>query len=139
MNSPIQENPVGDVQARIRKLLTEGDADGVTLPMRGATNESEDKKQSSTVSASQQSQTSATQQKNNPFRGSGALGVAVGGIMKTLSGGDASESVSTPASRQVTKTSPASSSVPNASGDLFDDDGDTELDIPAFLRKKKIG
>ncbi len=139
--SEVQENPVGDVQARIRRLLTEGDGE-LNLPVRGpvAEAQAQPSPQSEMVaqknSSAHDAQEDDVQQGSNPFRGRGALGVAVGGLMKSLGGGDGEQSGS---SAPQTRSATASTKSPGSSGDLFEDDLDTELEIPAFLRKKKTG
>ena len=137
----VQENPVGDVQARIRRLLTEGEGE-LNLPVRGPVAETQVQPapQSEMVaqkkSSAYDAQEDGVQQGSNPFRGRGALGVAVGGLMKSLGGGDGEQSGS---SAPQTRPASRSAKLPGSSGDLFEDDLDTELEIPAFLRKKKHG
>ena len=137
----VQENPVGDVQARIRRLLTEGEGE-LNLPVRGPVAETQVQPapQSEMVaqkkSSAHDAQEDGVQQGSNPFRGRGALGVAVGGLMKSLGGGDGEQSGS---SAPQTRPTSRSAKLPGSSGDLFEDDLDTELEIPAFLRKKKHG
>ena len=165
-----QQNPVGDVQSRIRKLLTEGDTNGFSMPVTRTTTTvrrtASEADQSPPVRARQhadagdqaaaeqivQESAAAAQERprlaeerdmrqKNPFRtgiARPALGAAVDAfktISSTVQGGadqagarhnDPHPQTSVPASEQ-------------RSGDLFEDDPDAELEIPAFLRKKKIG
>ncbi|MEO1149729.1 MAG: cell division protein FtsZ [Pseudomonadota bacterium] len=121
-----EKNPVGDVQARIRRLLTEGDTSsgGIALPTPGPKDAV-----STPVDASPQGG-------RNPFRGvtRQSFGAAVGAIKNLGAGTEPAKP--TPLARQQANPAKGNSF---ASGDLFDDDPDAELEIPAFLRKKKIG
>jgi len=138
-------NPVGDVQARIRKLLTEGEGSG--LSTRNATVDE--------LKANMPAQSSDEDMNGrNPFRGvtarSASLGSAMGGMLKNLTASPSSATSSdqeisekksdnpqrTPVVKRNTTSVPSTRQV---SGDLFEDDVDNELEIPAFLRKKKIG
>jgi len=137
--APVQANPVGDVQARIRRLLTEGEGQSVNLPVRGPVVEAQSGNKNADIASTQNSPSSDEGQgsQRNPFRvGKQSLGAAVG-MLKNLS--------SAPEETEVTpapQTARGSQSVPSStkeSGDLFDDDIDAELEIPSFLRKKKTG
>ncbi|MGF1543076.1 MAG: cell division protein FtsZ [Parvularculaceae bacterium] len=109
----VAANPVGDVHERIRRMLTEGPS-----------------------------------QPANPFRerdaatrpaGKQGIGAALD-VLKSIGGGAPSEDR---AAGETSRGEAAAPSAPTASvrepshGDLFDDD-DAELEIPSFLRKKKV-
>ncbi|MEM6536213.1 MAG: cell division protein FtsZ [Pseudomonadota bacterium] len=111
-------NPVGDVQARIRKMLMEG------APPEAGTAQ-------------------------NPFRDNGAkpaepkeTGIgAIGAAFSKLT--SPMNTARKPADDGTQTVSPAAQTAPaadddRASGTLFDDD-DADLEIPSFLRKKKVG
>jgi len=118
-DTPVQQNPVGDVHARIRKLLTEGDPEGLSVakaeqPNRASLNEE----------PGPRPVTDEAQGSRNPFRSPRRN--AIGSALKNLTGAQesAADNGQTTASQ---------------SGDLFKDEPDEELQIPEFLRKKKIG
>lgn len=121
-----EKNPVGDVQARIRRLLTEGDTSAGTIAL--PTPEPKEPAVAPTDNGQQGTR--------NPFRGVArqSFGAAVGAIKNLGAGSEAAKPTASP-----NQQSGAAKSGNFASGDLFDDDPDAELEIPAFLRKKKIG
>ncbi|MEL6506395.1 MAG: cell division protein FtsZ [Pseudomonadota bacterium] len=121
-----EKNPVGDVQARIRRLLTEGDTSAGTIAL--PTPEPTEPAVAPTDNGQQGTR--------NPFRGVArqSFGAAVGAIKNLGAGSEAAKPTASP-----NQQSGAAKSGNFASGDLFDDDPDAELEIPAFLRKKKIG
>ena len=142
-----QTNPVGDVQARIKRLLTEGNGDGLDLPMTPPVM-SPKRHEEVAPKAAESEQASG----RNPFRASRpGIGAAVGGMLKNLGANpdpsqDADEDTMAPRSNKPrtrdARTQAASRvSVPSSqkSGDLFENELDAELEIPAFLRKKKTG
>ncbi len=142
-----QTNPVGDVQARIKRLLTEGNGDGLDLPMTPPAM-SPKRHEEVAPKAAESEQASG----RNPFRASRpGIGAAVGGMLKNLGANpdpsqDADEDTMAPRSNKPrtrdARTQAASRvSVPSSqkSGDLFENELDAELEIPAFLRKKKTG
>lgn len=131
---PPQSNPVGDVQARIRRLLTEGEGASVSVPQRGPVEgATQERAQPRTAEVAPQDKAAPL----NPFRvGKQSFGAAVG-MLKNLSTTNEEQAL-----EPKQKPAPRSQSVPstkNMSGDLFEDDVDAELEIPAFLRKKKTG
>ena len=112
-------NPVGDVHERIRKMLTE-DAAGSDLSL-GRGQPAGDRRPTAT---------------SNPFRGAQELGkhsleVAVD-MFKALAPAEKRE-MAPPRATEPAKPKPS------VRGDLFDEGADAELEIPSFLRKKKIG
>lgn len=124
-------NPVGDVHERIRKMLTEGQAVETTP-------------QAQPVRAPQRAvrPAEAKQQPINPFRSAQALGKhsleAAVDMFKSLGGGEDRREFAPPRAPEAPKPA-ADTRARNASGDLFDDQDDADLEIPSFLRKKKTG
>ncbi len=117
-DTSIQQNPVGDVHARIRKLLTEGDPAGLSV-----TKAEQQKRTGLNQEPGPKPVTDDVQGARNPFRSPRRN--AISNTLKNLTGAqDAPEHGTATASQ---------------SGDLFKDDPDEELQIPEFLRKKKIG
>ena len=105
-NTAPEQNPVGDVQARIRKMLTEGEqAQAPVQPPK----------------------------KSNPFRlpgaAQGGLSAAVDLLKETFGGAESPEK-----SNPVYRKQAAPKARPPES-DLFDGEDDPDLDIPAFLRR----
>ena len=138
----VQANPVGDVQARIRRLLTEGDGD----TLNPATPEQPIK----APSEAQQGRTTPRPNagpvaaKRNPFRPNGgrnSIGAAVGGMLKNLSTPSDSETQKEAATRREAERKALSRTAKpakhSASGDLFEDEIDPEFEIPAFFHKNK--
>ncbi len=113
---PEPANPVGDVQARIRRMLMDGAPSGA---------------QGSGAA-------------RNPFRdgqpsGSGAktgLGAAINRLTSPLAGQKPDEGVE--AGTGAAAAPETAESKPTPRSDLFDDDVDAELEIPSFLRKKRV-
>ncbi len=140
--APTAANPVGDVHERIRRMLTEGPADtaAIAAPSRAAP-------PAQPVSAAamptprpaqrpaQPGDADPHRSARNPFREAAEelqrTSIAALDLLKSLNGPKAEEprqSVEDPAVRP-TRT---------AHGDLFHEDDEGELEIPSFLRKKKI-
>jgi len=135
-----EKNPVGDVQARIRRLLTEGENAGdFSPPISAQPAKSTTSGQVLPTHQHAEENTKASQVNRNPFRsglGRQSIDAAVGAI-KNLGTGNEPSPRKASISRDQNKTSVPPSDF--TSGDLFEDDPDAELEIPAFLRKKKIG
>lgn len=113
-------NPVGDVHERIRRMLTEGE--GVELS--GAAEKPAE------VGLNQ----STRQQPRNPFREAAeGLGKSSLAALDKIIGSGAPKREDGPAPQPQNVPSQ-----PSTHGDLFDDDEDSELEIPSFLRKKKV-
>ena len=126
-------NPVGDVHERIKRILTEGaagegfsegapKATSVSNPMPAVRKQEADKMPA-----------------RNPFRGAQNVGKhsleTALDLFKSI-GGNGEQP------RQVAPARAPEPSAPSPSvrdGDLFEDQTDAELEIPSFLRKKKIG
>ena len=129
MSAPTETaNPVGDVHERIKRMLTEGDAPPVggvglsgaqaapshqTPPLRTASDE---------------------KSARNPFREAQTIGKqsidAAVDMFKSISAASRKED-------EPLRAPEAAKPSPHVKGDLFDDDADSELEIPSFLRKKR--
>ncbi len=134
-------NPVGDVHERIRRMLTEGPAE--TAPIAAATKPAAPAQpvaapKTATAAAAAmpaprpQPQPGSVQR--NPFREAAEelqrTSAAALDLLKSLHGPKAEE----PRPAEEPAVRPGRS----GHGDLFEDDDDGELEIPSFLRKKKI-
>ena len=124
-------NPVGDVHERIRRMLTEG-GDAPAARPTGAP--------SSPLAAEPRRLRPAEEVRHpakNPFRGAQELGKhsleAAVDLFKSFGGAEPQRDVETPRAPEASKPAPS------ARGDLFDDQEDSDLEIPSFLRKKKTG
>ncbi|MEZ5894669.1 MAG: hypothetical protein R3C58_16180, partial [Parvularculaceae bacterium] len=115
----IAANPVGDVHERIRKMLTESAVEPAPAPR-------------APVRARPAEQARPAR---NPFRefGKHSLEAAVD-MFKSLGAADDSRDIAPPRAPEAPKPSAGA-----PKGDLFDDQQDADLEIPSFLRKKKIG
>ena len=117
-----QANPVGDVHERIRRMLTEGTTDTVGAPRMPAPVQT-----AAPVASPRVAQ-------RNPFREAAEelqrTSIAALDLLKSLS-----PKAEEPAIR--VEEQPARPTR-TAHGDLFDDEEDGELEIPSFLRKKKV-
>ena len=117
-----QANPVGDVHERIRRMLTEGTTDTVGAPRMPAPVQT-----GAPVAAPRVAQ-------RNPFREAAEelqrTSIAALDLLKSLT-----PKAEEPAIR--VEEQPARPTR-TAHGDLFDDEEDGELEIPSFLRKKKV-
>ena len=138
-------NPVGDVHERIRRMLTEGvdtAAEPVARRMQAAPAPAVEAPRAPSVRPA-----SDAPLQRNPFRdaaqtiGKTSIEAALD-MFKAIGGGPAPRQ---PAPRPPVRHEPAPRA-PEAArapqpqrGDLFDDGADAELEIPAFLRKKKTG
>jgi len=133
-------NPVGDVHERIRKMLTEGAAGDLGAVRRPSGPASPMPQRTREVAARQAAVQAAAEARpvRNPFRGAQEIGKhsleTALDMFKSL-GGAAPERRETPPARAPEASRPATA----VRGDLFDDQNDAELEIPSFLRKKKIG
>jgi cell division protein FtsZ len=121
-----QANPVGEVHERIRRLLTEGsvdDASPAAIPSPSPT--------PTRIEAA----TDAARAHRNPFREAaeelGKTSMAALDLLKSM-GGAPVRREETPVRREDHVRARSA-----ASGDLFEEDEDSELEIPSFLRKKK--
>ena len=128
LEQPVAGNPVADVHERIKRMLTEGGdtaagdgrgqgARSLPLPSDGAN----------------------AGPARNPFRGAGAIGKnslgAAVDMLKSIGSGNPAKRHEPPV-----RAPEAAKPAPVIRDDLFDgDDEDAELEIPSFLRKKKIG
>ncbi|MEM9495632.1 MAG: cell division protein FtsZ [Pseudomonadota bacterium] len=120
-------NPVGDVHERIRKMLSE-DAVGERIGKS-----SEERRSSSPLRPAEQHKGAQNPFQTTPNIGKHSLEAAVD-IFKKLGGGQA-ERRDAPPPRAAEAPRPSAT----VRGDLFDDQNDAELEIPSFLRKKKTG
>ncbi|MEL7489282.1 MAG: cell division protein FtsZ [Pseudomonadota bacterium] len=117
-------NPVGDVHERIKRMLTEGDQGlSVSTPPKPA-------------AAPNLRPAESARPARNPFRDAQAIGKnsldAAVDMIKSISAAGKHE-------EEPLRTPEAAKPAPTIHGDLFDDDEDGELEIPSFLRKKKVG
>jgi cell division protein FtsZ len=136
-------NPVGDVHERIRKMLTEGQ---MTEPLqRSALPVRAPAAQRPIMRAAAEPRHDQRQDQRhgiNPFRGAQALGKhsleAAVDMFKALGGAEDRRDIAPPRAPEAPRpaTGPRAE---NPRGDLFDDQDDADLEIPSFLRKKKIG
>ena len=134
--SPEQANPVGDVHERIRRMLTEGATAPATTdqqPVHRAGAEAQG------APRPRPARTDNASEKANPFRGAQALGKnsidAAVDMLKSIGGVDREPTRDMAPPRAPEAARPKG----NGGGDLFDDQDDADLEIPSFLRKKKIG
>ncbi len=124
-------NPVGDVHERIRRMLTEGaaGADAVRAPLR-----SNPAPKNAEVRATPPGDAGHM---SNPFRGAQEFGKhsleAAVEMFKSLGASDQRRDIAPPRAPEASKPTPS------LRGDLFDDQENADLEIPSFLRKKKIG
>jgi len=129
--SAASANPVGDVHERIRKMLTEGAMEQPRVAPQAPARP----QQPSPLRASQRAE--PPKPAINPFRSAQALGKhsleAAVDMFKALGGGDDRREIAPPRAPEAPK--PAA----GPRGDLFDDQDDADLEIPSFLRKKKLG
>lgn len=131
-------NPVGDVHERIRKMLTEGQGaeplPRSSLPARGPVAQ---RPQTRPAAEPRQEQRHEQRHGINPFRGAQALGKhsleAAVDMFKALGGAEERREIAPPRAPEAAKPSAG------PRGDLFDDQDDSDLEIPSFLRKKKTG
>jgi cell division protein FtsZ len=130
-------NPVGDVHERIRRMLTEGPADAppiaaATKPAAPAQPVAAPAAATAMPAPRPQPQPSSVQR--NPFREAAEelqrTSAAALDLLKSLNGPKAEE----PRPAEEAQVRPGRA----GHGDLFEDDDDGELEIPSFLRKKKI-
>jgi cell division protein FtsZ len=137
-----QANPVGDVHERIRRMLTEGTPETLAQPVTARTATPAPARQAMPTPTPAQPAApaaarapEASRPAKNPFREAAEelhrTSLAALDLIKKVNAPKAEE----PAVRiEDQPVRPAKSS----HGDLFDDDEDGELEIPSFLRKKKI-
>ncbi|MDZ7628226.1 MAG: cell division protein FtsZ [Parvularculaceae bacterium] len=135
-----QANPVGDVHERIRRMLTEGPGEAAPLAARTPAPTPPAAAQPvspAAMPAPRPSAAPADQAKGqrNPFREAAEelqrTSAAALDLLKSLNGPKAEEP-------RLAAEEPAVRPGRAAHGDLFEDDDDGELEIPSFLRKKKI-
>ena len=135
-----QANPVGDVHERIRRMLTEGPADAAPLaaikpaaPVQTVSPTAMPAPRPATPAPDVDHAHRAAHR--NPFREAAEelqrTSAAALDLLKSLNGPKADETRA-PAPEAPVRAAKSSH------GDLFDDDEDGELEIPSFLRKKKI-
>ncbi|MEO0879206.1 MAG: cell division protein FtsZ [Pseudomonadota bacterium] len=129
-------NPVGDVHERIKKMLTETNAQSMPPSTLGQTSPAPAAKSPVRRPAARPQPADAGKAARNPFREAQSLGkhsieVAV----------DMLKSIGAPPKRETPPARPPESAKPSSMmrGDLFDEDDEAELEIPSFLRKKKAG
>ncbi len=122
-----QANPVGDVHERIRRMLTEGAVDVSSAPRMPAAKPVQPQPETAP----------ARGRHRNPFR------EAAEELQRASAGAlDLIKSLA-PAPEEGPAAAPRVEEQPvrparTAHGDLFDDEDDGELEIPSFLRKKKV-
>ncbi len=134
-----QTNPVGDVHERIRRMLTEGPADAA--PLAASARPAAPIQTVSPAAmpaprpASPVAEADHHRAQRNPFREAAeelqSTSAAALDLLKSLNGPKADEP-------RAPAHEPAVRAAKTTHGDLFDDDEDGELEIPSFLRKKKI-
>ncbi len=127
LEQPVAANPVADVHERIKRMLTEGEGNTAAPRAQGS------------VPQTLPTAGSSAQTPRNPFRGAGAIGKnslgAAVDMLKSI-GANNTAKHSEPPVRAPEAAKPA----PVIRDDLFDgDEEDAELEIPSFLRKKKMG
>ncbi|OFX00425.1 MAG: cell division protein FtsZ [Alphaproteobacteria bacterium RIFCSPHIGHO2_12_FULL_63_12] len=119
-------NPVGDVHERIRRMLTEGTVDASTAPRMPA---------AAPIPAPQPVAQAPRHVAKNPFREAAEeiqrASIGALDLLKSLTP-KAEEPAAVRVEEQPVRPARASH------GDLFDDEDDGELEIPSFLRKKKV-
>jgi cell division protein FtsZ len=127
--APQSPNPVGDVHERIRRMLMEGSAENL------ASSSSSPALKSPSKPVLRPAERAPTPR--NPFREAGVLGKhSIETAIDMLKGlGGAPKRPESEPERPPQAARPAQP----VRGDLFDDDVDSELEIPSFLRKKKTG
>jgi len=121
-------NPVGDVHARIRRMLTEGEGVTEERPLPAALNKAAEE------------HAEVARQARNPFREAAeGLGKSSLAALDKIIGGGAPRRDGSPAPRPIAAEAQSKTAAePAAHGDLFGDDEESELEIPSFLRKKKV-
>ncbi|HPE31073.1 MAG TPA: cell division protein FtsZ [Parvularculaceae bacterium] len=128
MPQPASANPVGDVHERIRRMLIEGSSEtlsGAAAPRAQA------------KPALRPAERAP--QARNPFREAQEIGKhSIETAIDLLKGMSAPKREAAPI-RQTEQRPPEAARPAQPRGDLFDDDVDSELEIPSFLRKKKTG
>jgi cell division protein FtsZ len=123
-------NPVGDVHERIRRMLTEGAVETSSAPRMPAPTPS-----ALSAPVAQPAAPSPRPSARNPFREAAEelqrASVGALDLLKSL----APKSEEAPSIRvEEQPVRPGRTT----RGDLFDDEDDSELEIPSFLRKKKV-
>ncbi len=133
-----QANPVGDVHERIRRMLTEGTVE--TAPLAASARPAAPARPVASTALpaprpAAPAETDHHRAVRNPFRDAAEelqrTSVAALDLLKSLN--NPKVEAPRPAAQE-----PAIRAGRNAHGDLFDEDQDGELEIPSFLRKKKI-
>jgi cell division protein FtsZ len=131
-------NPVGDVHERIRRMLTEGPAEAAPLAAAAKPAAPAQPVAPAVMPAprpSAESDHARAAAHRNPFREAAEelqrTSAAALDLLKSLNGPKAEEPRSA-------AQEPAIRAAKSSHGDLFDEDDDGELEIPSFLRKKKI-
>ncbi|MEO1013821.1 MAG: cell division protein FtsZ [Pseudomonadota bacterium] len=115
---PAAANPVGDVQARIRRMLMEGapaaaqSAEAARNPFREA-------------------------QSSDPASKSG-LGAAINRLTSPLASQKREAAPDLAEAERANPSAAGKAAEAAPRSDLFDDDVDSELEIPSFLRKKRV-
>jgi cell division protein FtsZ len=135
-------NPVGDVHERIRRMLTEGSVAAspqqTPAPQPAATQSPFRAPAGASQRPAPRPAAEAHRPAINPFRSAQALGKhsleAAVDMFKALGGNEDRRDMAPPRAPEAAK--PA---VGAPRGDLFDNQEDADLEIPSFLRKKKIG
>ncbi|MFN0022490.1 MAG: cell division protein FtsZ [Parvularculaceae bacterium] len=150
MTGPTAANPVGDVHERIRRMLTEGPADAAAFAARSRAAPPAQPVSAAAMPTPRPSSYAASRPASNPvppldaephraarnpFREAAEelqrTSIAALDLLKSLNGPKAEEP------RHVVDD-PAVRPTRTAHGDLFHEDDEGELEIPSFLRKKKI-
>ncbi|MCA8889825.1 MAG: hypothetical protein KDA46_13400, partial [Parvularculaceae bacterium] len=129
-----QVNPVGDVHERIRRMLTEGSPEGLSTPQSGAPSTPVPRPASRPPVLPEPSAEHANAR--NPFREAAEelqrTSLAALDMLKSLGGQPPRREEPEVRVQEPVRAKKASH------GDLFDDEEDNELEIPSFLRKKKV-
>ncbi|MEO0400546.1 MAG: cell division protein FtsZ [Pseudomonadota bacterium] len=132
-------NPVGDVHERIRRMLTEGP--------RTQTEANPFRTPEAPTGSPAQASSTATQagEARSTAPTAGGIGAGIGaaarGVLKSMAAPrrqEAPAAPQAPAQAETPAVQSAPAERPVSSGDLFDDDADKELEIPSFLRKKRV-
>ncbi|MEZ5897788.1 MAG: cell division protein FtsZ [Parvularculaceae bacterium] len=129
-----QVNPVGDVHERIRRMLTEGSPEGLSAPPSGAPSTPVPRPAARPAITPEPGAAHANAR--NPFREAAEelqrTSLAALDMLKSIGGQPQRREEPEVRVQEPVRAKKASH------GDLFDDEEDNELEIPSFLRKKKV-
>ena len=132
------QNPVGDVHERIKRMLTEGEGVTGAAPIGDAPRSAVPHAQPHTQGQTRIGEPGRAPARN-PFReaAEGIGKTSLAALDKIMNAAATPRAEEAPAPRPVARDAEHVRRTPSH-GDLFDDDDDEELEIPSFLRKKKV-